>query len=222
MYEAFISLLRKELLLALRQKTDMVTVLFFFLIVSSLFPFAVGPELNTLKIIGPGVIWVGALLCSLLALHRVFETDFNDGSLEHLVLSGEPLTLLVIAKIIAHWLITGLPVVIVAPLIGLQFGLSAGSLSLLLGTLLLGTPVLSLIGSIGAALTLGVRGGAALTSILILPFYVPILIFGAGAVVADLQGLSIEGHLSILIAMLCLSVSLAPLAIASAIKIALE
>jgi heme exporter protein B len=221
-YEAFISLLRKELLLALRQKTDMVTVLFFFLIVSSLFPFAVGPELNTLKIIGPGVIWVGALLCSLLALHRVFETDFNDGSLEHLVLSGEPLTLLVIAKIIAHWLITGLPVVIVAPLIGLQFGLSAGSLSLLLGTLLLGTPVLSLIGSIGAALTLGVRGGAALTSILILPFYVPILIFGAGAVVADLQGLSIEGHLSILIAMLCLSVALAPLAIASAIKIALE
>ena len=222
MYEAFISLLRKELLLALRQQTDMVTVLFFFLIVSSLFPFAVGPELNTLKIIGPGVIWVGALLCSLLALHRVFETDFNDGSLEHLVLSGEPLTLLVIAKIIAHWLITGLPVVIVAPLIGLQFGLSAGSLSLLLGTLLLGTPVLSLIGSIGAALTLGVRGGAALTSILILPFYVPILIFGAGAVVADLQGLSIEGHLSILIAMLCLSVALAPLAIASAIKIALE
>jgi heme exporter protein B len=221
-YEAFISLLRKELLLALRQKTDMVTVLFFFLIVSSLFPFAVGPELNTLKIIGPGVIWVGALLCSLLALHRVFETDFNDGSLEHLVLSGEPLTLLVIAKIIAHWLITGLPVVIVAPLIGLQFGLSAGSLSLLLGTLLLGTPVLSLIGSIGAALTLGVRGGAALTSILILPFYVPILIFGAGAVLADLQGLSIEGHLSILIAMLCLSVALAPLAIASAIKIALE
>jgi heme exporter protein B len=221
-YEAFISLLRKELLLALRQKTDMVTVLFFFLIVSSLFPFAVGPELNTLKIIGPGVIWVGALLCSLLALHRVFETDFNDGSLEHLVLSGEPLTLLVIAKIIAHWLITGLPVVIVAPVIGLQFGLSAGSLSLLLGTLLLGTPVLSLIGSIGAALTLGVRGGAALTSILILPFYVPILIFGAGAVVADLQGLSIEGHLSILIAMLCLSVALAPLAIASAIKIALE
>jgi heme exporter protein B len=221
-YEAFISLLRKELLLALRQKTDMVTVLFFFLIVSSLFPFAVGPELETLKIIGPGVIWVGALLCSLLALHRVFETDFNDGSLEHLVLSGEPLTLLVVAKIIAHWLITGLPVVIVAPLIGLQFGLSAGSLSLLLGTLLLGTPVLSLIGSIGAALTLGVRGGAALTSILILPFYVPILIFGAGAVVADLQGLSIEGHLSILIAMLCLSVALAPLAIASAIKIALE
>jgi heme exporter protein B len=221
-YEAFISLLRKELLLALRQKTDMVTVLFFFLIVSSLFPFAVGPELNTLKIIGPGVIWVGALLCSLLALHRVFETDFNDGSLEHLVLSGEPLTLLVIAQILAHWLITGLPVVIVAPLIGLQFGLSAGSLSLLLGTLLLGTPVLSLIGSIGAALTLGVRGGAALTSILILPFYVPILIFGAGAVVADLQGLSIEGHLSILIAMLCLSVALAPLAIASAIKIALE
>lgn len=222
MYKAFISLLRKELLLALRQKTDVVTVLFFFLIVSSLFPFAVGPELNTLKIIGPGVIWVGALLCSLLALHRVFETDFNDGSLEHLVLSGEPLTVLVIAKISAHWLITGLPVVIVAPFIGLQFGLSAASLSLLLGTLLLGTPVLSLVGSIGAALTLGVRGGTALTSILILPFYVPVLIFGAGAVVADLQGLSIDGHLSILAAMLCLSVALAPLAIASAIKIALE
>ena len=222
MYKAFIFILRKELLLALRQKTDVVTVLFFFLIVSSLFPFAVGPDLNTLKIIGPGVVWVAALLCSLLALHRVFETDFSDGSLEYLVLSGEPLTVLVLAKIGSHWLITGLPVVIVAPLIGLQFGLSAGSLSLLLITLLLGTPVLSLMGSIGAALTLGVRGGAALTSILILPFYVPVLIFGAGAVVADLQGLSIEGHLSILIAMLCLSVALVPIAVANAIKIALE
>ncbi|MDC1312277.1 heme exporter protein CcmB [Burkholderiales bacterium] len=222
MYQAFIFVLRKELLLAFRQKTDMVTVLFFFIIVSSLFPFAVGPELSILKIIGPGVVWVGALLCSLLALHRVFETDFNDGSLEHLVLSGEPLTVLVIAKVSAHWLITGLPVVIVAPLIGLQFGLSVDSLTILLITLLVGTPVLSLIGSIGAALTLGVRGGAALTSMLILPFYVPILIFGAGAVVADAQGLSIDGHFSILVAMLCLSVALAPLAIASAIKIALE
>lgn len=222
MYQAFIFVLRKELLLAFRQKTDMVTVLFFFIIVSSLFPFAVGPELSILKIIGPGVVWVGALLCSLLALHRVFETDFNDGSLEHLVLSGEPLTVLVIAKVSAHWLITGLPVVIVAPLIGLQFGLPVDSLTILLITLLVGTPVLSLIGSIGAALTLGVRGGAALTSMLILPFYVPILIFGAGAVVADAQGLSIDGHFSILVAMLCLSVALAPLAIASAIKIALE
>ena len=179
MNNAFWSLLRKELLLAVRQKTDVVTVLFFFLIVSSLFPFAVGPESNTLKLIGPGVIWVGALLCSLLALHRVFEADYNDGSLEHLILSGEPLTILVLAKII-------------------------------------------LIGSIGAGLTLGVRGGSALTSILILPFYVPILIFGAGAVVADLQGLTIDGHISILVAMLCLSVALAPLAIAGAIKIALE
>ncbi|MBT7427115.1 MAG: heme exporter protein CcmB, partial [Betaproteobacteria bacterium] len=193
MNNAFWSLLRKELLLAVRQKTDVVTVLFFFLIVSSLFPFAVGPESNTLKLIGPGVIWVGALLCSLLALHRVFEADYNDGSLEHLLLSGEPLTILVLAKIISHWLITGLPVVIVAPLIGIQFGLPPQSLLLLLGTLLLGTPVLSLIGSIGAGLTLGVRGGSALTSILILPFYVPILIFGAGAVVADLQGLTIDG-----------------------------
>ena len=192
------------------------------MIVSSLFPLAVGPELSTLKIIGPGVIWVGALLCSLLALHRVFESDFSDGSLEHLVLSGEPLSILVIAKIAAHWLVTGLPVVIVAPLIGLQFGLPSTSLILLVGTLLLGTPVLSLIGSIGAALTLGVRGGAALTSILILPFYVPVLIFGAGAVVADLQGLSIDGHISVLLASLCISVALAPLAIASAIKIALE
>lgn len=222
MNNAFWSLLRKELLLAVRQKTDVVTVLFFFLIVSSLFPFAVGPESNTLKLIGPGVIWVGALLCSLLALHRVFEADYNDGSLEHLLLSGEPLTILVLAKIISHWLITGLPVVIVAPLIGIQFGLPPQSLLLLLGTLLLGTPVLSLIGSIGAGLTLGVRGGSALTSILILPFYVPILIFGAGAVVADLQGLTIDGHISILVAMLCLSVALAPLAIAGAIKIALE
>ncbi len=218
MLTAFLIVLRRELLLALRQKSDLFTVFFFFLIVSSLFPLAIGPELSTLKLIGPGVIWVGALLSSLLVLHRLFESDYSDGSLEQLVLSGEPLTILVLGKVIAHWCIAGLPLVLVAPLIGLQFSLPTSSLMTLTLTLLIGTPVLSMFGSIGAALTIGLRGGSALSSLLILPFYVP----GAGAVGAQLQGLDISGHLSILIAMLCFSIGLAPLAIASAVKIALE
>jgi heme exporter protein B len=222
MLTAFLIVLRRELLLALRQKSDLFTVFFFFLIVSSLFPLAIGPELSTLQLIGPGVIWVGALLSSLLVLHRLFESDYSDGSLEQLVLSGEPLTILVLGKVIAHWCIAGLPLVLVAPLIGLQFSLPTSSLMTLTLTLLIGTPVLSMFGSIGAALTLGLRGGSALSSLLILPFYVPVLIFGAGAVGAQLQGLDISGHLSILIAMLCFSIGLAPLAIAGAVKIALE
>ncbi|MEL0030436.1 MAG: heme exporter protein CcmB [Betaproteobacteria bacterium] len=222
MLTAFLIVLRRELLLALRQKSDLFTVFFFFLIVSSLFPLAIGPELSTLKLIGPGVIWVGALLSSLLVLHRLFESDYSDGSLEQLVLSGEPLTILVLGKVIAHWCIAGLPLVLVAPLIGLQFSLPTSSLMTLTLTLLIGTPVLSMFGSIGAALTIGLRGGSALSSLLILPFYVPVLIFGAGAVGAQLQGLDISGHLSILIAMLCFSIGLAPLAIAGAVKIALE
>lgn len=222
MLTAFLIVLRRELLLALRQKSDLFTVFFFFLIVSSLFPLAIGPELSTLKLIGPGVIWVGALLSSLLVLHRLFESDYSDGSLEQLVLSGEPLTILVLGKVIAHWCIAGLPLVLVAPLIGLQFSLPTSSLMTLTLTLIIGTPVLSMFGSIGAALTIGLRGGSALSSLLILPFYVPVLIFGAGAVGAQLQGLDISGHLSILIAMLCFSIGLAPLAIAGAVKIALE
>ena len=222
MLTAFLIVLRRELLLALRQKSDLFTVFFFFLIVSSLFPLAIGPELSTLKLIGPGVIWVGALLSSLLVLHRLFESDYSDGSLEQLVLSGEPLTILVLGKVIAHWCIAGLPLVLIAPLIGLQFSLPTSSLITLTLTLLIGTPVLSMFGSIGAALTIGLRGGSALSSLLILPFYVPVLIFGAGAVGAQLQGLDISGHLSILIAMLCFSIGLAPLAIAGAVKIALE
>jgi len=222
MLTAFLIVLRRELLLALRQKSDLFTVFFFFLIVSSLFPLAIGPELSTLKLIGPGVIWVGALLSSLLVLHRLFESDYSDGSLEQLVLSGEPLTILLLGKVIAHWCIAGLPLVLVAPLIGLQFSLPTSSLMTLTLTLLIGTPVLSMFGSIGAALTIGLRGGSALSSLLILPFYVPVLIFGAGAVGAQLQGVDISGHLSILIAMLCFSIGLAPLAIAGAVKIALE
>jgi heme exporter protein B len=222
MLTAFLIVLRRELLLALRQKSDLFTVFFFFLIVSSLFPLAIGPELSTLNLIGPGVIWVGALLSSLLVLHRLFESDYSDGSLEQLVLSGEPLTILVLGKVIAHWCIAGLPLVLIAPLIGLQFSLPTSSLMTLTLTLLIGTPVLSMFGSIGAALTIGLRGGSALSSLLILPFYVPVLIFGAGAVGAQLQGLDISGHLSILIAMLCFSIGLAPLAIAGAVKIALE
>ena len=222
MLTAFYIVLRRELLLALRQRSDLFTVFFFFLIVSSLFPLAIGPELSTLNLIGPGVIWVGALLSSLLVLHRLFESDYSDGSLEQLVLSGEPLTILLLGKVIAHWCFAGLPLVLVAPLIGLQFSLPTSSLMTLTLTLLIGTPVLSMFGSIGAALTIGLRGGSALSSLLILPFYVPVLIFGAGAVGAQLQGLDISGHLSILIAMLCFSIGLAPLAIAGAVKIALE
>lgn len=212
----------RDLLIALRHRSDVLTTFFFFVIVVGLFPLGVGPEPDTLREIAPGVVWVAALLAAMLSLARMFGADYADGTLEQLVLTPQPLVVLVMAKVVAHWLTTGLPLVLIAPVLGLQFDLPADALATLLLSLLIGTPVLSLIGAVGAALTLGVRGAAALTALLVLPLYVPVLIFGAGAVVATATGTGAVGHLSLLGAMLLIALVFAPWATAVALRISLE
>lgn len=212
----------RDILLAIRRRADVATTLFFFVIVASLFPLGMGPEPKLLRAMAPGILWVAALLASMLSLGRLFDADYADGCLEQLMLVPEPLALVVIGKVMAHWLISGLPLVLIAPVIALQFDLPAGSLGTLLLALLLGTPLLSLIGAIGAALTVGVRGGGVLVSLLVLPLYVPVLIFGAGAVDASATGMDASGHLSILGALLLLGMVLAPWATAAALRISLE
>lgn len=215
------AVLRRELSLAMRQKGEVLTPIVFFVVVASLFPLGVGPESNLLLQMAPGVVWVSALLATMLSLPRMFASDYLDGSLEQLILSPAPLALLVAAKALAHFVMSGIPLVLVAPVLGLQFGMDFAGLATLVLTLLLGTPTLSLIGSIGAALTLGVRGSGVLLSLLILPLYIPVLIFGAGAVDAQTTG-SVQAHLSLLAAMLVLSGFFSPLATAAALKISLE
>ena len=219
---AMFAIIARDLLLVMRRKSEVLTALFFFVVVTSLFPLGIGADPALLRTIAPGVIWVAALLSTLLGLHRMFAADYQDGTLEQLVLSPQPLVLLVAGKIIAHWLVCGLPLVILAPIIGIQFDLDVDSLYVLMASLLLGTPVLSLLGSIGAALTLGLRGGSVLMSLLILPLYVPVLIFGAGAVYANSVGLNISGHISLLSALLILALAFVPWVSAAAIKIAIE
>lgn len=209
-------------MLAFRRRSDVATTLFFFLIVSSLFPLGIGPEPAVLSSIAPGVLWVAALLAGMLSLTRLFAADFADGSLEQMLLAPQPLALLVLAKIFAHWLICGLPVVLLAPIIGLQYALPNDALLVLVFALLLGTPALSLIGAIGAALTLGVRGSGLLVALLVLPLYIPVLIFGAGAVAASQHGMSSQAHLSLLAACSLLALVLAPMATAAALRISVE
>jgi heme exporter protein B len=216
------ALIRRDLLLAWRRKGEVLTTLIFFIIVASLFPLGIGPESALLRKIAPGVLWVGALLASMLALNRMFAADYADGTLEQLALTPYPLPLLIAGKIGAHWLVSGLPLVLVAPVLGVQFDLDMRTLTVLATSLLLGTPLLSLVGAIGAALTLGVRGGGMLISLLTLPLYIPALIFGAGAVEADMSGLGAQGHLSLLAALLVLALFFAPWATSAAVRIALE
>jgi heme exporter protein B len=216
------AVIRRDLLLALRRKSEVLVTLFFFVIVASLFPLGIGPDPAVLRNIAPGVLWVGALLAAMLSLNRMFAADYADGTLEQMALSPEPLALLVGGKITAHWLASGLPLVMIAPVLGVQFDLDRGTLTVLVLSLLLGTPLLSLIGAIGAALTLGVRGGGVLVSLLTLPLYIPALIFGAGAVEAHMSGLSASGHLSLLAALLMTALALAPWAATAALRIALE
>jgi heme exporter protein B len=220
--QVMLAVLKREISLGLRQKGEVLTPLIFFMVIASLFPLGVGAESNLLLRMAPGVLWVSALLAAMLSLQRMFATDYADGSLEQMALSSTPLGLLVLAKALAHFLLSGLPLVLVAPVLGLQFGLDGRALGILMLSLLLGTPTLSLIGSIGAALTLGVRGAGVLLSLLILPLYIPVLIFGAGAVEADAAGLGIGGHLSLLAALLVLSLFFSPLATAAALRISLE
>jgi heme exporter protein B len=218
----FFAVLRRDLQIAMRQKSDVLMSLVFFVMVASLFPLAIGPETALLRRIAPGVLWVGALLAAVLSLQRMFASDHADGSLEQMVLSPTPLVVTALAKTLAHWLLAGLPLVLVAPVLGLQFDLDARALGLLTLSLLLGTPVLSLVGSVGAALTLGVRGGGVLLALLILPLYVPVLIFGAGAVEADAAGIDPSGHLMLLGAMFALGGFFAPWATTAALRISLE
>jgi heme exporter protein B len=218
----FFAVVRREVSLSMKQKGEVLTPLFFFVVVTSLFPLGIGPESALLLRMAPGVLWVSALLAAMLSLQRLFAVDYADGSLEQMALSPAPLVLLVLAKALSHFILSGLPLVLMAPILGLQFGLEGRALGILMLSLLLGTPTLSLIGGIGAALTLGVRGAGVLLSLLILPLYIPVLIFGAGAVEADAAGLGAGGHLSLLAALLVLSVFFAPLATTAALKISLE
>lgn len=214
--------IQRDATLAWRGRAGVLSTLFFFVIVVSLFPLGVGPELNVLRTIAPGVVWVAALLASMLSLDRMFSHDYLDGSLEQLMLTPQPLSIVVLGKIFAHWLVTGAPLVLIAPVLGLQFDVPPGALLTLVGSLLLGTPALSLIGAVGAALTLGLRGGGVLVSLLVLPLCIPVLIFGAGAVEASITGASAESHLSLLGAVLVLALLFAPWATAAALRISME
>ncbi len=212
----------RDLILAWRRKADVLSTLFFFIIVVSLFPLGIGPETQLLRSIAPGVVWVAALLASMLSLGRLFASDHQDGTLEQMLLTPQPLFLVVLGKVFAQWLVAEIPLVLIAPLLGVQFDLSRETLIILFLTLLLGTPVLSLIGSIGAALTLGLRGSGVLISILVLPLYIPVLIFGAGAVEASIIGSSPLAHIYLLGAIGVLSLVFVPWATAAALRISLE
>ena len=212
----------RDLRLALRRRADTLAALVFFVMVVSLFPLGVGPDAQLLRSMGPGVVWVAALLASMLSLARLFSDDHLDGTLEQLLLSAHPLPVLVAGKILSHWISSGLMLALVSPVLALQFDLSVEASAVLLLSLLMGTPILSLIGAIGAALTVGLRGAGVLLSLLVLPLCIPVLIFGAGAVEAHIAGLGIAGHFSLLGALLVVSVALAPVVAAAALRIALE
>ena len=218
----FLWVIKRDLLLAMRRRSDVFTTLFFFVIVVSLFPLSVGPEMNMLRTMAPGVVWVAALLASMLSLGRMFSSDYLDGTLEQMLLSPHSLSLLVLGKALAHWLVTGVPLVLMAPILGIQYDLPVEALFVLTISLLLGTPVLSLIGAIGAALTLGLRGGGVLVSLLVLPLYIPVLIFGSGAVEANMAELGYDAHFSLLGAFLLVSLVFAPWATAASLRVSME
>ncbi|MDG1108418.1 MAG: heme exporter protein CcmB [Burkholderiaceae bacterium] len=219
---AFWAIVRRDITLAMRRKAEVITAVFFFVVVAALFPLGIGPDMATLRLTAPGILWIGALLACMLSMGRLFAADYADGTLEQMALSPNGLSVLVAAKILAHWCLSGLPLVLLAPILGLQFDLPTNALWILTLSLLVGTPLLSLIGAIGAALTLGVRGGDVLLSLLVLPLYVPALIFGAGAVQAEMSGLGASAHLSVLTAMALVAAVFSPWASAAALRLALE
>jgi len=214
--------MHRDLLLAMRRRADVFTVLIFFVIVASLFPLGVGADPVLLRTIAPGVIWVSALLASMLGLNRMFASDHADGTLEQMLLSATPLGMITAAKVLSHWLVTGLPLVLIAPLLALQFDLSQQYFGVLTLSLLLGTPALSLIGAIGAALTLGLRGGGALLSLLVLPLYIPVLIIGAGLVEAASSGIDVTAYFLLLGAFLLVAAAFATWAVAVSLRISME
>lgn len=219
---AFFSLIRRDLMLSYRHRNELLNPMLFFVIVVTLFPLGTSPEKELLKTMAPGVIWVAALLAAMLSLDSLFKSDYEDGTLEQMLLSPHANGVLVLAKIISHWLVTGLPIILLAPLLGIFMFLPEDAIFTLMLTLLLGTPILSLVGAIGMALTLGLNRGGMLLSLLVLPLYIPVLIFSANAVDASMAGLAIKGQLYILGALLVLAMTLAPLATATALKISIE
>lgn len=214
--------MQRDLLLAFRNYRDCINSLSFFILVIMLFPLAISPEPQILKNFAPGIIWVSALLASLLALDRLFLSDFVDGSLEQLLLSPYPLSLLVLAKVWAHWLISGLPLIMIAPLVGLLLNLSGSTILVLILTLVLGTPILSFIGAIGVALTVSLRHSGFLLALLLIPLYIPVLIFATSAIMAANAGLAVSGQLALLGALFLLALSLAPMTIAAALRVGVE
>jgi heme exporter protein B len=222
-FRVFLTVLKRDFILAMRRRTDILTALFFFIIVVSLFPLGIGSQKETLRFIAPGVVWVAALLASLLVLERLFADDYADGSLEQMLLIPQPLVIVVLAKIAAHWLLTGLPLVLIAPLIGVQYHLTSAEQLVMMQVLVIGTPILSLIGAIGAALTLGLRGGGVLVALLILPLYIPVLVYGAGAIAKTMGGVSdVSAYFQLLGAFLLLALVLSPWATAAALRISSE
>ncbi len=218
----FFAVYQRDLRLALRRRVEALLPVAFFLVAITLFPIGVGPEPQMLRQIAAGIVWVSALLASMLSVSSLYASDHGDGSLEQMLLAGYPVSLIAAAKAAAHWTVTGAPLVLVAPLIGLLLDMSAPALLALLASLLLGTPILSLLGGMGAALTLGLRGAGVLLILLIVPLSIPALIFGAGAVSAVEAGLSASGHFSLLGALLILTTLAAPVATSFALRIALE
>lgn len=217
--KAVCSLFYRDLLLSYRQRHEMLNPLFFFAVVVTLFPLGITPNHVLLSKMAPGVIWVAALLANLMTVDKLFRDDEEDGSLDQLLLSPTPLWALVLSKIIAQWLVTGLPLTIIAPLLAYLLFLPAEGIYVLMVTLLIGTPIITLIGAIGAALTLSVRNSAVLLSLLVLPLYIPVLILGTTAVQSALQGLPVAGHFAWLLAMLTAGITLAPFAISAALRI---
>lgn len=220
MWQLFLTILRRDLMLALRRKSDLAQVIFFFAVVVTLVPLGVGAETNTLRAIAPGVVWVAALLAALLSLPRMFAADFADGTLEQMLVAAEPLPVIVFAKVIAHWLVTGVPMTVFAALFGVMFDLSLDVTLVLVASLAVGTPILSFIGAIGAALTLGLRAGGVLTSLLVLPLYIPVLIFGSGAASAVAVSMSPTAHFLIVGGLTLATAALSPMAISAALRIA--
>jgi len=222
MLNLFFSVIRRDLLLALKQKSDIVQTLFFFAVVVTLVPLGVGAETNLLRSMAPGVVWVAALLAALLSLPRLFAHDWADGTLEQMLISAEPLTVIVFAKVSAHWLVTGVPMTVFSLVFGVMFDLPAEETWVLTAALALGTPVLSLVGAIGAALTLGLRAGSVLTSLLVLPLYIPVLVFGAGAAVQVAMSVSPAAYLMVTGALTLFALAAAPFAVAAALRISMQ
>lgn len=222
MLNLFFSVIRRDLLLALKQKSDIVQTLFFFAVVVTLVPLGVGAETNLLRSMAPGVVWVAALLAALLSLPRLFAHDWADGTLEQMLISAEPLTVIVLAKVSAHWLVTGVPMTVFSLVFGVMFDLPLEETWVLTAALALGTPVLSLVGAIGAALTLGLRAGSVLTSLLVLPLYIPVLVFGAGAAVQVAMSVSPAAYLMVTSALTLFALAAAPFAVAAALRISMQ